>query len=102
MSQSNFFEFRERLIARRGPASAPQSAPAQASSSTPAFSGGTLSVSQLTAIIDRAMKVGVPSSVLVKGEVSNLNYHRGSGHLYFTMKDKAACVDCVMFKSDNA
>src|SRR5438874_1736962 len=59
-----------------------------------------MTVSQVTAIIERAIKTGVPSSVLVKGEVSNLNFHRGSGHLYFTLKDPNACIDCVMFKSE--
>jgi exodeoxyribonuclease VII large subunit len=38
--------------------------------------------------------------VLVKGEVSNFTRHRASGHLYFTLKDAGACIDCVMFKSD--
>jgi exodeoxyribonuclease VII large subunit len=83
----NFFEFREEIVARKTPAPLPSGA-------------APMTVSQLTAIIERAIKSGVPSSVLVKGEVSNLNFHRGSGHLYFTLKDPNACIDCVMFKSE--
>lgn len=37
--------------------------------------------------------------VLVAGEISN--YHRHySGHLYFTLKDDSAAINCVMFKSN--
>jgi exodeoxyribonuclease VII large subunit len=34
----------------------------------------------------------------VRGEISNLS-RPGSGHCYFTLKDDAAQVDCVMFRS---
>src|ERR671937_774216 len=34
----------------------------------------------------------------VKGELSNLNY-AASGHCYFTLKDRGAQVDCVMYRS---
>lgn len=37
--------------------------------------------------------------VRVAGEVSNLTYHR-SGHVYFSLKDEAAQISCVMFRSD--
>ena len=37
-------------------------------------------------------------NVLVSGEISN--YHRhSSGHLYFSIKDETATLNCVMFKS---
>lgn len=35
-------------------------------------------------------------AVYVKGEVSNCKYHT-SGHIYFTLKDKASQISCVMF-----
>ena len=36
--------------------------------------------------------------VYVVGEISN--YHRHfSGHIYFTLKDETAAINCVMFKS---
>lgn len=36
------------------------------------------------------------SSILIKGELSNVKYH-GSGHIYFTLKDSGAAISCVMF-----
>ncbi|MEA4816477.1 MAG: exodeoxyribonuclease VII large subunit [Lachnospiraceae bacterium] len=39
----------------------------------------------------------VLNSLLVKGEISNLKYH-SSGHIYFSLKDKTAVINCVMFK----
>lgn len=36
------------------------------------------------------------SRVQVQGEISNLKYH-SSGHIYFTLKDEAAQISCVMF-----
>lgn len=39
-------------------------------------------------------------SVMVEGEVSRVTYH-GSGHLYFTLKDKNSAISCVMFKGNN-
>jgi len=86
-AKSNFFDFRENLLRK------PDVAPA---------GGGRepVSVAQLTADIERSIKSGLPTSVAVKGELSNYNAHRGSGHHYFTMKDAGACIDCVMFKSD--
>jgi exodeoxyribonuclease VII large subunit len=81
----NFFDFRERMSAR------PKPAPGKVV---------PLTVSQLTLQIERAIKSGVPATVHVRGEVSSFNLHKPSGHLYFTMKDDAACIDCVMFRSD--
>jgi exodeoxyribonuclease VII large subunit len=83
----NFFEFREQVVTKKTTAPQPQA-------------GGAMTVSQLTAVIDRAIKSGVPSFVSVRGEVSNFNMHRGSGHWYFTLKDADACIDCVVFKSE--
>jgi exodeoxyribonuclease VII large subunit len=88
---ANFFEFQEKL---RKPPNAP-----------PPMSGGddaALSVSQLTAKIVKVLNSGMPSSVLVRGEVSNFKPNRASGHLYFTLKDAEACLDCVMFRSEAA
>lgn len=61
-----------------------------------------ISITQLTLQIDQALKSQLPSTLLVRGELSNLNIHRASGHIYFTLKDNAACIDGVMFKSDAA
>jgi len=88
---SNFFDFREQMIKPPKPA-----VPASVKGGAP------LSVSQLTARIDSAIRGGLPGSLLVKGEVSRPNYHRSSGHLYFTLKDAGSCIDAVMWKSDVA
>lgn len=42
------------------------------------------------------------STVVVEGEVSNFKRHSPSGHLYFTLKDEAAQVRVVMWRSDAA
>ena len=57
-------------------------------------------MSELTSQITRVINTGMPASVLVRGEVSNFNRNKSSGHLYFTLKDSEACLDCVMFRSD--
>lgn len=38
------------------------------------------------------------NDISVKGEMSNCKYH-SSGHIYFTIKDKASQLSCVMFAS---
>jgi exodeoxyribonuclease VII large subunit len=64
-----------------------------------ARTGDPLTVTQLTRQIEKAIKSGVPAALLVKGEISNFKPQRGgSGHLYFTLKDAAACIDCVMWQ----
>jgi exodeoxyribonuclease VII large subunit len=57
-----------------------------------------ISVSELTRIIDKAIKTGVPASVLVRGEISNTRDRQASGHCYFTLKDAGACISCVMWR----
>lgn len=91
---TNFFEFREKVTTRRDPPAPIEAPPTSSPPVTP------LSVTQLTAQIERVIKSGLPGAVLVKGEVSNFKEHRGSGHLYFTLKDAGACIGCVMWKSD--
>jgi exodeoxyribonuclease VII large subunit len=88
MTPENFFDFREKLESKND--------------SRAIAADKAMTVSQLTAKIDRALKAGFPGVVYVKGEASNLNLHRASGHLYFTLKDSDACMDCVMFRSEAA
>jgi exodeoxyribonuclease VII large subunit len=73
--------------------------------STPSTSSGPagspLTVTQLTQRIDRAIKEKLNGPLLVKGEISNYRAQKaGSGHLYFTLKDATACIDCVMWRDD--
>jgi exodeoxyribonuclease VII large subunit len=53
-------------------------------------------VSELTERIRELLEKQFPS-VWIQGEVSNL-HAAPSGHLYFTLKDRAAQIRCVMFK----
>lgn len=42
------------------------------------------------------------SYIAVKGEISNFKTHFSSGHWYFTLKDTASAVKCVMFRGANS
>ena len=100
---TNFFDFRAKVTAASRTRGGAGRAAEAASGELDALSQkAAMTVSQLTAQIDRVLQKGLPSTVLVRGEVSNCNLHRGSGHLYFTMKDEGACIDCVMWRSDAA
>jgi exodeoxyribonuclease VII large subunit len=90
---ANFFEFQAKLTR-------PRAAP-KASTAT-ADEAGAMSVSELTARITKVINTGLPPSIVVRGEVSNFNRNKASGHVYFTLKDAEACVDCVMFRSEAA
>src|SRR5687768_9002141 len=92
---TNFFEFREQVTAP-----AKRKATAVKPLAVSQTGVESLTVSQLTAKIDHAIRDGVPGPVLVRGEVSNWRPHAASGHLYFSLKDAGACMDCVMWKSD--
>jgi len=87
MAEQGFFDMREKLTAPRRPAES---------------SAGIepLSVTQVTRLIDTAIKSGVPAAVAVRGEVSNFNLNRASGHAYFTLKDPTANINCVMFRGE--
>ncbi len=55
-----------------------------------------LSVSDLNRLVGELMERHIPLS-WVAGEISNFKRY-DSGHCYFTLKDKSAQVDCVMFR----
>src|SRR5271163_1789202 len=58
-----------------------------------------LSVSELTAQVRRLLEKQV-GSIWVTGEVTNLRV-QSSGHIYFTLKDAAAQLSCVLFSREN-
>src|SRR5512137_1043194 len=55
-----------------------------------------LSVSEITALVKELLEGSLPS-VLVEGEISNCR-PASSGHLYFTLKDRGAMLQAVMFR----
>ena len=56
-----------------------------------------LTVSQLSQQLAAVMDERFPA-VWIEGEISNFKVY-GSGHAYFTLKDDAAQIRCVMFRS---
>ena len=60
----------------------------------------TLSVTELNTQIKSLIEATFVQ-VRVIGEVSNFTEH-SSGHLYFTLKDKASSLKCVMFRGNAA
>jgi exodeoxyribonuclease VII large subunit len=57
------------------------------------------SVSELTRDVRFLLEENF-SDVWVEGEITNFKWH-GSGHMYFSLKDQTAQIQCVMFRSDN-
>jgi exodeoxyribonuclease VII large subunit len=55
-----------------------------------------LSVSEITALVKELLESSLPP-VLVEGEISNCR-PASSGHLYFTLKDRGAMLQAVMFR----
>ncbi|MDB5292717.1 MAG: exodeoxyribonuclease large subunit [Phycisphaerales bacterium] len=103
MGKSGFFDFHEQVMRQRkgdgaSGALAPQGEPNAQSPGRPA--PDPITVSQLTSRVERVLKAGVPETLYVRGEVSNFRPNQSSGHVYFTLKDPASCVDCVMWRSD--
>lgn len=64
--------------------------------------GRIYTVSQINSYVRRLFeRDAFLSDVFVQGEISNFKLH-GSGHIYFTLKDKNAQISCVMFSSYGA
>ena len=57
-----------------------------------------LSVSELTAQVRRLLEKQI-GSIWVTGEVTNLRA-QSSGHIYFTLKDTASQLSCVLFSRE--
>jgi exodeoxyribonuclease VII large subunit len=66
----------------------------------PAETRKVLSVWELTADIKRLLETKV-GAVWVSGEITNLRA-QSSGHIYFTLKDAAAQLSCVLFRATAA
>lgn len=62
----------------------------------------TLTVSQINRYIKSLFDEIPPiQNIYVMGEISNFKHYRQSGHMYFTLKDSASQLKCVMFATDN-
>ena len=80
--------------ATAAPPASPAVPPAHPPAHPPAPPAGQLSVSQLAALIERAVRDKIERPLRVVGEVSNFTDRT---HWYFTIKDAGAAVSCVMF-----
>lgn len=57
------------------------------------------SVSELCAALGQTLEQSHPH-FWVEGEISGLRVHRGSGHLYFELKDERGKIPCVVWSSN--
>ncbi len=55
-------------------------------------------VSQVNSLIKVALEQTLPPRFIVKGEISSFKIH-SSGHCYFSLKDEAGILPCVMWAS---
>ena len=55
------------------------------------------SVSQVTNLVKAAINEGLPARLVVRGEIGDWKQHHGSGHCYFTLKDKGSALPAVMW-----
>ena len=59
--------------------------------------GGVHSVGDVTRLIKTVLaRETLLRNVMIRGEISNFSAY-SSGHAYFTLKDRNACLKCVMF-----
>lgn len=64
------------------------------------MNNSTLTVKQLNLYVRSLLEGDLRlSNVAVSGEISNFKNHYTSGHLYFTLKDGDASINCVMFRA---
>ena len=54
-------------------------------------------VSQINHLIQQALTAQLPPTLLVEGEISNFRVYQ-KGHAFFTLKDSAAELPCVMWR----
>lgn len=61
------------------------------------------SVSKVTHFIRSMIRSEyILNHISIAGELSNVNYHQASGHIYFTLKDDKCAMKCMMFASDRS
>lgn len=57
------------------------------------------SVSEINTLVADVLAGGLPGSLWVEGEISNLSL-AASGHRYFSLKDSQATISCALFKNN--
>jgi len=62
--------------------------------------GKIYSVDEISDRIKKIVENSGLDNIWVKGEISNFRHH-DKRHMYFSLKDKNAVIDCAMFKSAN-
>ena len=61
--------------------------------------GSVYSVTEINSYIKHMFEEDFAlGNISIKGEISNCKYH-SSGHIYFTLKEEASVLSCVMFAS---
>jgi exodeoxyribonuclease VII large subunit len=88
-----FFDIHQKLATQRTSAKSRGGNPAP-----PGPEVKAMSVSQFTAAISKVITSGFPMPVNVRGEISNVRDKQASGHIYFTLKDDSANLNCVMWQ----
>lgn len=74
---------------------------ARGAKKTPAVLGGTpgtLRVAQVNELVRGAIESQLPTTIHVLGEIGDFS-RAASGHIYFTLKDDAAELRCVLWRS---
>lgn len=61
-----------------------------------------ITVSELTEYISSVLAQDMfLQNLWLKAEISGFKFYQQSGHMYFSLKDEASSISCVMFKSRN-
>ncbi len=62
-----------------------------------------LSITKLNQFVQEALRREIRlQNIWIEGEITNYNYNRSSGHIYFSLKDDQSVMDCTFFKYANA
>lgn len=62
-----------------------------------------LSITKLNQFVNEALRREIRlQNIWIEGEITNYNHNRGSGHIYFSLKDDQSVMDCTFFKYANA
>lgn len=92
----DLFQYAEQAAKQQQESKIPEKAPVVKED----LKGKVFSVLEISARIKNILENGLPE-IWVEGEISNFKKHT-SGHLYFSLKDDKAVLNCVMWRSQAA